>query len=668
VKKLVIISKFLYGELSDQAAQTLGLEKAIFALRKCRNMIIDKLSGVRNRKGTKYLQNIASVSRLIQFTYNGKEGIMLLTPSKIESCYGDALAIDKNYTFGGNLSLMRYDQWKNYIIITIPTQDPIIITLGTTTTIQTLTNQCSPDAKPTWEANSSVTPPILEAPNPIDVVFHVDRFVFCNESTLFGANSENTADYEAYEFREAFEAVQVYDLNGEDEVLKKEYYSAVSSFRASPLGGSGSGFQWIVSGRYILGGSARGLWVLSDPEGIMSPDHLFIKNVSAQGTNNVPAIPKDGGFLYFQADGKTFCFFEYVQGDPLITALNNSSLHLFEEHKPTMMIYTMSPDYIVWILREDGKIVTYQQDLETKTYAWSLLEFSGEVQDIAFNRVDGEDKILLKMLENGETTLLEMSTDSEYMDSYVLKERDTHNNGGTDYYDYVWTETYARFANKTVSLVALDEKQTVRLDKEVDYIAKVDDEGNYRIPEEYVGKFMFVGTREWLNSRVVQDGGKITIPAGDIDRNNPDYIGFSLYIFNTFNNGADYGTKTIRSYEEVTADSGGKITLPEHINKAYIGLDYESYIEPRVFSEIHREKKGRVISIAPILNKTNGYSYGGTLDKMQRVTLNDEDGTTFSGQSDKMSVVAPKSYMPSVVVKASKCSNLHIASIYAEVE
>lgn len=657
MRKQTILSRFVSGEISLQASYTLGLEVAAYGLRACRNMLINNLSGVQTRRGTKSIKTIANTSRIISYQYKGTVGLLEVTASGVKTIYGNAKAIDIGYSIEGNLDNLSYIQWKSLLVITIPNTQPLLLNIENAT-IDTVYNLAT--TKPLW-GNAF----------PVDATFHVDRFVFSNEDTLYGGNSANSG-LTPYNFQETFKETITVDIEGVSTPFSDKYYSASSAYHASPISGTDSGFSWIVTGRYILGGSQNGLWVLSKPDGIMSADSLFMKNVSPEGTSAIEAIPKDGGFLYFQGDYKTFCYFEYINSDPVITVLNNSSMHLFEEFKPVRMVNSILPDYIIWILREDGKIVSYQQSKASGISAWALHDFNGFVEDISVTRDKGQDSLLLKINSGGVKRLEVMDLNNEYLDSYEYLEKPPESQ------NIEKTYTMERFSGKEVSIISVDIYNAVSENEKIIKIIKVNDNGDISIPALINEAGFFIGDNQWRRGRVIlpevnNKPGSFNYSKGaeDINKivvlNKPEYAGMYLYLFSSFIEYVEIVPFEVRGYEEVIADNNGSFTIPAEINKGFIGIPFNAYIEPRVFSEIHREKKGRVVSIAPVVVKTNGFIYG-KKDQLRPVTLNLESGEDFTGQTEVLSLTANPEHFPGFMIKAAKASRLHIISIYVEVE
>lgn len=91
-------------------------------------------------------------------------------------------------------------------------------------------------------------------------------------------------------------------------------------------------------------------------------------------------IVRDLGYSY-DVDGYT--------GDDLTLF----SRHLFEGHKITKMAYQQEPDSIVWMVRDDGILLSMTYLREQKMLAWARHDTDGTFEDVCCISSDDEDEI-----------------------------------------------------------------------------------------------------------------------------------------------------------------------------------------------------------------------------------------------------------------------------------
>ena len=133
-------------------------------------------------------------------------------------------------------------------------------------------------------------------------------------------------------------------------------------------------FNWLAGGPLLMGGANNGAWVLSNPSvgGIDTLNPLMYKATS-NGAYWVPGKNVGDALLYFQRPGRQLNEFLYTNSSKNFVANNLTEYadHIFFDHPPVEMHVQRSPFNVVWILREDGTLVTVTYDRQKKFAAWA---------------------------------------------------------------------------------------------------------------------------------------------------------------------------------------------------------------------------------------------------------------------------------------------------------
>jgi len=139
-------------------------------------------------------------------------------------------------------------------------------------------------------------------------------------------------------------------------------------------------------------------WVMKAGSGsaAVSPLSVDIKRQSSYGSSDVPPVVIGTSVLFLERSGTvirdlTYDFeIEGYQGNSLATFAN----HLLEGYEITSMAYQRSPDSIVWMVRNDGKLLGLTYFKEFKIFAWHQHETDGDFESVAtIPLADGRDEL-----------------------------------------------------------------------------------------------------------------------------------------------------------------------------------------------------------------------------------------------------------------------------------
>jgi hypothetical protein len=351
--------------------------------------------------------------------------IYIADQTSIRHIYGGNQLSEKLSAVGGTCRYKDYSQWGDYFFFIDETQTDVFIgKITDADNFQTLAAFLTGQDPPSWGT---------DIPRSLD--FHEGRFLFVSKKRYTGSALEQQ---NANGLPFTFPDKEI--TSGGDTV-----YTPATSFHYFPLGGDDPGFLWIKSGRFVLAGSVKDVWILSDYDGSVSAQAPNMHKISSLGSADIKGVQTGGALYYFLGDKITMMGLAMGQDGPISIPINNASKHFFKTYKPVKMVLTSGVESRLWILRDDGKLISYQINNQTQLNgdgAWALHDFGGTISDITpFETVDESTLMMLitrNLPEGGTITTIEkISEKLVCLDSYGYVEV------GSDY-------TSPRFANASV--------------------------------------------------------------------------------------------------------------------------------------------------------------------------------------------------------------------------
>ena len=154
---------------------------------------------------------------------------------------------------------------------------------------------------------------------------------------------------------------------------------------ATNANGDGSDIKWMVGGSYLLCGTFGGEFVIRST----GDNAITATDISARQRTNWGGEPIQpivaGTFVHFiQRNGNKLRQFQY---DYFYDAYKAVDCSIFSEHLLESPIREMAlqknPDSIIYLMRDDGKVVMLTLEQDQSVQAWSMLEEMGaEVESI----------------------------------------------------------------------------------------------------------------------------------------------------------------------------------------------------------------------------------------------------------------------------------------------
>ena len=222
-------------------------------------------------------------------------------------------------------------------------------------------------------------------------VFYQDRLVFAS----------TTEDPLTLWFSETGNYVGFYQHSGtlqdDDAIIAPLVSSAVNAI------------ENMVSLGYILCFTAGGEWKVGASSASAALTYKSISAVQQSyiGSSPLPPVVVGDRALYATALGNVVNDFAYdVYSDTFKGSdLTLYARHLFRNYSIIDWAYQSAPDNIIWVIRSDGKVLSFTFIKEQEVWAWGIHETSGMVESICSIAGDSQNDIyfVVKRTINGST-------------------------------------------------------------------------------------------------------------------------------------------------------------------------------------------------------------------------------------------------------------------------
>lgn len=143
--------------------------------------------------------------------------------------------------------------------------------------------------------------------------------------------------------------------------------------------------------------------VVSGPDGVISPSTLSIRPQSYLGCAGVKPLLIGNRMLFVQDKARILRDMAFsLEADSFIgddlTLLAN---HLFSGKSIVAAAYAQHPHSLVWVVLDDGSLLSMTYYREQEVIAWARHETDGDVEDVVVVSEDGEDAVYLLVNRDG---------------------------------------------------------------------------------------------------------------------------------------------------------------------------------------------------------------------------------------------------------------------------
>lgn len=139
--------------------------------------------------------------------------------------------------------------------------------------------------------------------------------------------------------------------------------------------------------------TSGGEWAVTSASGSgITPTTIQVKPQSYHGCSHVRPVVTGNSVLYVQASGRRLMTIAYSYNVRAYTSTDVSRMapHLLDGWEIMDLAYTVSPDQIIWVVRNDGKLLGLTFVPEQKVLAWHQHSTAGGIETIAVTQEGAE--------------------------------------------------------------------------------------------------------------------------------------------------------------------------------------------------------------------------------------------------------------------------------------
>ncbi|MCK5639918.1 MAG: hypothetical protein KAJ19_03945 [Gammaproteobacteria bacterium] len=183
--------------------------------------------------------------------------------------------------------------------------------------------------------------------------------------------------------------------------------------------------QWVAGDRSLVMGTTGNEWSMGGTDGeVLTPATGGFSKQGGKGSEDVPALSTGDSLLFVQRGGDIIREFAYSYNVDRYESPDASiiSSHLLDERKVVNWCYQTLPFSIVWIVMDDGALISLTYVREHEVIGWHRHETPGIVEDVcAVPGSEGYDLVyaVIRREVDGATVRY-----VEQMDNYFIRIND----------------------------------------------------------------------------------------------------------------------------------------------------------------------------------------------------------------------------------------------------
>jgi hypothetical protein len=178
----------------------------------------------------------------------------------------------------------------------------------------------------------------------------------------------------------------------------------------------GDAYEWKISSRkfeQVRSVESFGRLMLFSPQGVftahgadgktISPNAVEVRRQNSFGASWLDPLPVDTVLLYNTARANKIrdLYFDFNANAYIGVDLTKYARHLFRGHTIVSWAHQAEPYQTVWVVRDDGVLLSLTYDRDTQTVAWAQHETNGIVKRVACIPNGTEDALFLAVQRNG---------------------------------------------------------------------------------------------------------------------------------------------------------------------------------------------------------------------------------------------------------------------------
>ena len=162
--------------------------------------------------------------------------------------------------------------------------------------------------------------------------------------------------------------------------------------------------KWLAESKKLTMGTSAGVYMLygSETNLVVTPFRFTINRESSFSATDTPPVVVSNALLYAQIGGKDVqqLLFQGQQGQWFNSKISIKGYDIIKASEIKKMVWQERPNNVVWMMMDDGRILSLSYDRQTSFQAWSEHVIAGtdaKVTDIEMIATQSHDQIWLKV-------------------------------------------------------------------------------------------------------------------------------------------------------------------------------------------------------------------------------------------------------------------------------
>ena len=209
--------------------------------------------------------------------------------------------------------------------------------------------------------------------------------------------------------------------------------------------------KWLAESKKLTMGTSAGIYMLygSETNLVVTPTRFTINRESSFSATDTPPVVVSNALMYAQIGGKDVqqLLFEGQQGQWFNSKISIKGYDIIKSSQIKKMVWQERPNNVIWMMMDDGRLISLSYDRQTSFQAWSEHQLAGDlgsgnakVVDIEMIATASHDQVWLKVERTiNSATAIYMETIGRYptegaltRNKYVFLDSSittTHNSG-----------------------------------------------------------------------------------------------------------------------------------------------------------------------------------------------------------------------------------------------
>ena len=162
--------------------------------------------------------------------------------------------------------------------------------------------------------------------------------------------------------------------------------------------------KWLAESKKLTMGTSAGVYMLygSETNLVVTPFRFTINRESSFSATDTPPVVVSNALLYAQIGGKDVqqLLFQGQQGQWFNSKISIKGYDIIKASEIKKMVWQERPNNVIWMMMDDGRILSLSYDRQTSFQAWSEHVIAGtnaKVTDIEMIATQSHDQIWLKV-------------------------------------------------------------------------------------------------------------------------------------------------------------------------------------------------------------------------------------------------------------------------------